>query len=115
MTPLLEASEVRITANMNDIHISLLSKMADLNKIVKAQDKRIAALGAEIKSNLTQTPNCQILTPIKPPTSGANAVPVAAYRFPLLPEFSERTRVHLLPNSDFPALPKPAQPIAQPN
>jgi hypothetical protein len=52
--------------------------------------------------------------PIKPPTSGANAVPVIPYRSPLLPELSERTRVHL-PNSDFPALPKPAQLIAQPN
>jgi hypothetical protein len=51
MTPLLEASEVRITANMKDIHISLLSKIADLNKIVQAQDKRIAALEREIKSN----------------------------------------------------------------
>jgi hypothetical protein len=39
MTPLLEASEVRITANMKDIHISLLPKIADLDKIVKAQDK----------------------------------------------------------------------------
>jgi hypothetical protein len=103
MTPLLEASEVRITANMKDIHISLLSKIADLNKIVKAQDKRIAVLEAGIKSNLThpltadktpnitQTSNSQTPTPIKLPTSGANTVPVAPYRSPLSPELSERT------------------------
>jgi hypothetical protein len=112
---------------MKGIHISLLSKIADLNNIVKAQDKRIAALEVEIKSNsthpltadktpnMTQTQNPQRPTPIKLPTSGANAIPVALYRSPLLPELSECTRVHLLPNSDFPALQKPTQPIAQPN
>jgi hypothetical protein len=94
---------------------------------VQAQDKRIAALEAEIKSNLThpltadktqnitQTPNSRTPTPTNPPTSGASTIPVAQHRPPLLPELSERTRVHLSPNSNFPALPKPVQSIAQPN
>jgi hypothetical protein len=90
ITPLFTAQGANITASIKAIQISLLSKIAALTKPTKAQDEKIAVLGAEISKNSIQAPNLTDITPRNPPLrytkpqptnqniiTGANAIPLA--------------------------------------